>query len=582
MHKILTIALLFIAMISVADATDKPHLTFKTYEFESDDGKQMPAELGELIVPENRNGKSSRVITLRFVKFASTAKGQRSPIVYLAGGPGGSGIDAARGSRFPLFMAMREFGDVIAFDQRGTGMSEPDISCKETYLVPLNEPLDRAVAGKILADSARACFQRLQEQGIDLSSYNTRENAADLNDLRIALKSPRLTLWGISYGTHLSLAAMKYHGDFIDRVILAGLEPLHHTYKLPADQQKLLATIAELATKDPKVAASVPDLMSSLQQLLKTLEHEPQVVSLTHPQNGMTAQIKVGKFDLQYALAGMLVGPETFAGMPDFISRLEKSDWTALALLTAQNRMGEAPNAMSIAMDCSSGANREWSQEIAQQAKNAMLGDAINFPFPEICPSDLDLGDDFRKPVTSNIPALLISGTLDGRTPPSNAEAVAAHLKNSQHLVIEGAGHSDPLFLSSPDILAAIKTFMRGKPLREKRITVPIDPFISPRKIVQVPDEILDRYVGTYKINEKESRRVLKAGNILYTQRGDGPARPVRPMSQTEFFYEGIQGWLRFDLNPEGKVTGMTVFQGRRTPGEPAVRIEKPTIIKGK
>ena len=39
------------------------------------------------------------------------------------GGPGGSGIDSAKGSRLPLFMAMREFGDVIAFDQRGTGMS---------------------------------------------------------------------------------------------------------------------------------------------------------------------------------------------------------------------------------------------------------------------------------------------------------------------------------------------------------------------------------------------------------------------------------------------------------------------------
>jgi pimeloyl-ACP methyl ester carboxylesterase len=350
--------ILFLLFPILSEATNRPQIKFKPYEFETDQGEKVQAELGEFLVQENRSGKSSRTITLRFVKFPATTKDQRIPIIYLAGGPGGSGIDAARGSRFPLFMALREFGDVIAFDQRGTGMSEPNLSCKETYFVPLTEPLNRATAGKILAESATTCFQRLTKQGIDLTAYNTRENATDLNDLRIALQAPRLTLWGISYGTHLSLAAMKYHDDFIDRVILAGVEPLHHTYKLPSDQQRLLAKIAELAKKDPKISAVVPDLMSSIQQLLTKLEHEPQVVTLTHPQNGLTAQIKVGKFDLQYALAGMLVGPETFAGMPDFISRLEQGDWTALALLTAQNRIGETPNAMSIAMDCASGANK--------------------------------------------------------------------------------------------------------------------------------------------------------------------------------------------------------------------------------
>lgn len=81
-----------------------------------------------------------------------------------------------------------------------------------------------------------------------------------------------------------------------------------------------------------------------------------------------------------------------------------------------------------------------------------------------------DLGDDFRKPVRSEFPALLISGTLDGRTPVSNGEAVEEGLKNAQHLVIEGAGHSDPLFLSSADILRAMRDFLAGKKIRATRI----------------------------------------------------------------------------------------------------------------
>jgi hypothetical protein len=37
-----------------------------------------------------------------------------------------------------------------------------------------------------------------------------------------------------------------------------------------------------------------------------------------------------------------------------------------------------------------------------------------------------DLGDDFRAPVKSNVLALFISGTLDARTPVSNAEEYRA------------------------------------------------------------------------------------------------------------------------------------------------------------
>ena len=54
----------------------------------------------------------------------------------------------------------------------------------------------------------------------------------------------------------------------------------------------------------------------------------------------------------------------------------------------------------------------------------------------------------FGAPVRSDIPALLISGTLDGRTPVRNGEEVLEYLPKAQHLIIEGAGHSDPLFLS--------------------------------------------------------------------------------------------------------------------------------------
>src|SRR4051812_49221940 len=109
----------------------EPHL------FEAADGTKVEAELGRLPVPQNRSKPSGRQIELAFVRFRSTTAIPGPPIVYLAGGPGGSGIATASGPRFHQFMAMREVADVIALDQRGVGLSKPNLE----YLEPLGYPL---------------------------------------------------------------------------------------------------------------------------------------------------------------------------------------------------------------------------------------------------------------------------------------------------------------------------------------------------------------------------------------------------------------------------------------------------------
>ena len=107
------------------------------------------------------------------------------------------------------------------------------------------------------------------------------------------------------------------------------------------------------------------------------------------------------------------------------------------------------------------------------QSKKSRLGAVINLPYPAVCSAIpvRDLGDDFRKPVSSETPVLVISGTLDGRTPVSNAEAMLPGFKNATHLIIDGAAHSDDLFLSSTKIAETMSDFFSGSKLpREIRI----------------------------------------------------------------------------------------------------------------
>jgi len=463
-------------------------LALEPTTFKPASGEPVAAELGTLIVPEKRQAPSERTIKLKLVRFRSTSQNPGPPIVYLAGGPGGSGIGAAKGPRFPLFMALREFGDVIALDQRGTGESEPKMRCTEWFMVPFDKPLDRAEAEGIFAAGMKTCFERLSREGIDATAYTTLESAHDIDDLRKALGAEKITLWGISYGTHLALATLREHGDHVDRAILAGVEPLGHTLKLPSDQEALLRSISELAKRDRAVAASVPDLTAAISRLTARLRKEPVTVTLAHPMTRQSITVQVGPLDLQYVLAGMLEGPATFAGMPDFVSRLEGGDWTALASQASLFRAGMLPSAMSVAMDCASGASTDHLARIQAEAKKTLLGDAINLPFPGICQGlgVPDLGDAYRKSFESKTPLLLISGTLDGRTPPRNAEGLMKGFTQAQHLVIEGAGHSDPLFLSSPQILEAMREFLRGKKIPATRIVLDPVRFLPPQKASKV------------------------------------------------------------------------------------------------
>ena len=146
----------------------------------------------------------------------------------------------------------------------------------------------------------------------------------------------------------------------------------------------------------------------------------------------MSIPVTVGPQDLQSILSSMLRGPDSFATMPDLVHRMEKGDWLSLAIMSAGQRFGPIPGAMTLAMDCASGASAEWTARIAREAKSTVLGDAINSYLPGICEGANvpDLGEAFRAPVVSKIPALIISGTLDGRTPVSNGAEAARQLKN--------------------------------------------------------------------------------------------------------------------------------------------------------
>ena len=128
---------------------------------------------GYLTVPENRTKSDSRTIRLAVATRKATAPSPKpDPILFLTGGPGGSGLAEGPG----VAKQWPPDRDVIFLDQRGALKSEPFLSCPEvdTFMEHTVELSWSAPAtAEQGAAATRTCRDRLAAAGADLAAYNT-------------------------------------------------------------------------------------------------------------------------------------------------------------------------------------------------------------------------------------------------------------------------------------------------------------------------------------------------------------------------------------------------------------------------
>lgn len=409
---------------------------------------QAPSrEPGEFHVPANRADSSSGTLVLRYVRIPSTAAEPRAPIVLLAGGPGDSGIRVVSSMPPAILKELLAIADVIGFDQRGTGVSDPAKPlCPPGELLPRDRPFDPEATVAALKSRLAACLEGTTDRGIDVRGLTTEESADDLAALAEALGVKKLMLMGASYGTHLALATARRHPGLVDRMALAGVEGPDDTLKLPFRVGQILEATA---------ASRRPTLVSEIRQLRTQLAAEP--ARYTFP-TGQT--IALGEWDLQRWVADALDSVAEIDAMVAAMPQLLDGDYAVLGRWALTYRAPRAINLMNLAMDCASYASSDRLARIEREAGDAVLGDVMNFPLRGVCttPALPPLPDRYREPVRSDVPALLISGTLDGRTPPANATAAAATLSNARTIVIEGASHD---LFRRPETMTAITAFLR-------------------------------------------------------------------------------------------------------------------------
>ncbi len=449
--------------------------------FTAQSGDSVEAYRGEFSVPENRADPDSRMIMISYVRFPATGERSGPPIVYLAGGPGGSGSGTAQGRRFPLFMAMRQHADVIAFDQRGTGQSQRPPRCTSSQ--QLDEAARVSDADIVAAYQAALaeCVAFWEAEGVDLLGYTTRESVADLSDLRIHLGADEMSLWGISYGSHLALAAINAIPDEIDRVIIASAEGLDQTVKYPARTDAYIGRLQAAIDTQPAAAALYPDVAGLMRRVHAQLEADPILIELPQ-EDGTSRPFLLQRHHVQQFASGLISDPASAGLLPALYAGLEQGDTTlASRLLGFFWSPGEplSLNAMSTAMDIASGISADRLAEVEAQAETGLLGLYLNFPMPQLnqAVAGLDLGTDFRRGPNGDTPVLLLTGTLDGRTYPQGQREAVAGLSQVSQVVIRNAGHN--LFMTTPEVGEVMHQFMRGEPVEQAEIVIDLPDFLA-------------------------------------------------------------------------------------------------------
>jgi pimeloyl-ACP methyl ester carboxylesterase len=464
-------------------------LKIEPYSLTTYDGKTHAVELGHLWVPENRRKPSSRLVQVAFVRLKATGPAPAAPIVFLSGGPGvPATVLGSVPVYYELFEKLRQVADVIFLDQRGSGLSSPNLNdCPSSEPFPADAFSTQQRFVEVLAHFIASCASYWRSQGVDLTGYNTEESSDDIDDLRRALGAAKISLLGHSYGTELGLSVIRRHGGAVERAVLAGVEgPGDHgtvDYRtMPGILDLQLRKIGRLVAVDPAWSKAVLDLSALFQEDVVLLEKHPLSVTVTQKATKAPITLTAGAFALRFIVAQLLPNGRAVAALPALLLSVKEGDNSLLQqqLEGLYNNFDQGVTLMGRAMNCAAVSPPDLPAQPEANASASLFGNIARIDVePQICRAvvgDFKLGPEYFAPLYSVVPSLFLSGTLDSNTPAMKAERMRWGFPLSTQIVVENGFHET---LPDDDVQALVVDFFKGQDVAGRRVMFPPPHFLS-------------------------------------------------------------------------------------------------------
>lgn len=481
--------LLLVATLAAFQASAAPRAAHVARRlFVLPDDSRFVGEIGRLAVPETDKPRA-RQIDIAFARLRSTSAHPGPPIFWVDGGPGASSIDGFV-EKAKMIAMLREYGDVIAVDQRGGGDSEERLDCLDRW----NIPVDRAITRRDVIDDTRRIFLKCAAEwraaGADLDGYNSAAYADDLFRVADALGYGKIRLYAFSYGTQIALAALARHPQRLDRVAVFGVMGLDDSLRPPLALDEVLKRGGDMLAGS-SAGKAYPRLEALAAAAVRKVDRTPMMFAPGTITNKIAGPVAIDGAALRAAILTDLGSRAKIGGLPRLLDAIVAGkdlaplhdELKAIVEDMLWERRGPAQRRNALqqyATVCASGISAEARAALMAGRSATVIGQPMHYGLPEACDAlgVADVGQALRAAPAPAVPLLLVGGTIDIKTPLAQAQAVAKRYPRATLVTIAGAAHND--LTVRPEVIPDVRAFLEGRPLSAHRIELDAIQFAPP------------------------------------------------------------------------------------------------------
>ncbi len=385
------------------------------------------------------------------------AQPSATAMVALAGGPGQPALPFAEFNAKTMAAGMGS-RDLLVFDQRGTGTSDP-LSC------PALEGFETA--------GLKGTFQACAEQiGAARGGFTTQETVQDIEALRQAGGYEKLVLYGTSYGTKVALEYAERYPQRVEALVLDSVVPTSGPEPFGIPSLEAVPGVVRELCAQRACAGITPEPLADLSTLIARLRRHSLSGSVydglghrhdtTMDELSLLDVLEAG--DLNPALRALLPAAirSALQGDPDPLLRLQALSEGLIPNVPGTSSAAgteETDEALFVTTTCEE-APFPWQRGASSATR---LAEALAYlraqPSADFSPFDASTAlrasliedcagwPDASPPPPAqrplpDVPTLILSGGQDLRTPTTNARAVAALIPDAQVEVVPFTGHS--------------------------------------------------------------------------------------------------------------------------------------------
>jgi pimeloyl-ACP methyl ester carboxylesterase len=400
------------------------------------------ARCGTMQRPEDPADPDSPPVEIRVaVVPALSLVPETDPFVPIAGGPGQGSVEFYLQIKGAL-EGVRRNRDILLVDQRGTGDSSR-MDC------PIDDDALLFETEFTLEDTVEYMQECLEELPHDPRYFTTSVAVTDLEAIRQALGYTQLNLYGVSYGSRVAQHFARRYPDSTRTVVIDGVVPPQIALgpEIATESQKAVDNILARCAEDAGCNERFPDIAATFDRVVAELRDGPVDVTVPHPNTGRMQEVSFGSGQFAGAVRLLVYNPNTIALLPLFIHEAGQGNYMPLAsqfMLTAISMRDALAIGMHNSVMCTEDVPFLDRTTIDVDAIAASYMGTFQLETLEAMCSiwpEGPIDPEFKTPVETDIPFLLLSGDADPITPPRYADMAAVDLGNATHLVGKHQGH---------------------------------------------------------------------------------------------------------------------------------------------